>query len=167
MNLSFLQEPQQLGLQIEREVTDLVKKESAALGGANHSFVALDGPSESAFAIAEQLALDHVFRSGRAVEGKEGVEAARGASVDSASNEFFAGAGFASDENGDIRGADFVNLFEYGTHSAAGADEAWEFHLFKQPRGIEDLRAAALASLRFHFQAQLDQIEQRFEVDCA
>ena len=105
------------------------------------------------------------FRSGGAVEGEEGVEAARGAGVDGASDEFFAGAGFAGDEDGDIGGANFMNLFEDETHSAAGADEAGEFHLFKQAGRVEYLCAPVFASERDGFKSLLDDIKQRLNVD--
>jgi hypothetical protein len=165
MNLALLQESEQFGLEVEREVANLVKKESAAFGSADNAFVAGNGAGESAFAIAEKLALDHIFGSGRAVEGKEGVEATGRTGVYGASDQFFAGAGFASDKDSDIGRANFVDLFEDGTHSAAGADEAGEFHLFEQSGWVEYLRTPVFASERDGLKPLLYDINQRLNVD--
>jgi hypothetical protein len=102
MNLAFLQESQQLGLKLKREVAYLVKEESASLSGADYSFVARYSACECAFAVSEELAFDHLLRSSRAVEREESIKAARRASVDGASDQLFASTGFAGDKDSDI-----------------------------------------------------------------
>ena len=51
----FLQGPQQLALQIERDFADFVQKQSSALGGFKTSGAILDCAGESALGVAEKF----------------------------------------------------------------------------------------------------------------
>src|SRR5215831_2348608 len=69
LNLSFLQEPQQLRLDIKRQVADFVDEQSAARRGANDARRVVDGSGESAAPVTEQITFRKLFRYGCAVEG--------------------------------------------------------------------------------------------------
>ena len=57
LDLAFLQEPQELGLNIEWQVADLVDEERSSSGGSNHAHRIRNGASESSPLVAEQVAL--------------------------------------------------------------------------------------------------------------
>ncbi len=56
LDLSFLQESQQLGLQRVRQITDLVEHQRTAVGGLDLADGGLRSPGEGALLVAEQLA---------------------------------------------------------------------------------------------------------------
>jgi hypothetical protein len=66
---------QQLGLSLEREISDLVEEERAFVGALEASFLLLQRTGERALLVAEELALDEVLRDGGAVELDEGFSA--------------------------------------------------------------------------------------------
>src|SRR5690606_26820198 len=69
---------------------------------------------------------EEVFGDGAAVEGYEGAVCAGASSVDFVCDEFFAGAGFADDQDVDAGGGDAFNGAEDVFHGVTGADDAAE-----------------------------------------
>ena len=106
-----------LCLGFQAHVADFVEEEGSAVGaleGAAH-FGGLVGAASSgvgsgAVAVAEELGFDEVFGDGGAVELDEDAVAAQGLGVHGASDEFFAGAGFAEDEHAAVGGGHELDL---------------------------------------------------------
>ena len=106
----FLQEAQQAGLQVERQVADLVEEQNALVGGLDVADLALAGASERALLVAEQFGVDQVRRDRAAVHRHEGTARARRVLVDGARDQFLAGARFAADQDRRIDGDDLLDL---------------------------------------------------------
>ena len=66
-----LQQPQHLGLHGQRHVADFVEEKRAAVALLELADAAAVGPGEGPFLVAEQLALQQVFRDGRTVDRQE------------------------------------------------------------------------------------------------
>ena len=73
---------------------------------ADHAGEGGVGAGEGALAVAEQLALEHVARHGRAVEREQRPVGAVGGAVDGAREHFLAGAGLAGEEDRQRRRGD-------------------------------------------------------------
>src|SRR5438270_13920725 len=67
LELSFLQDAQQLGLQLERKVTDLVQKQGPPVRPLEPSNTACDRPGVGAPLVTEQLAFQQTGRKGGAI----------------------------------------------------------------------------------------------------
>ncbi len=93
----FLDRAQQLGLQLQGQLTDLVQEQGATVGRAEPTFGGCGGAGERAFDVAEQLALHQVRTNRRAVDRHERPRAAA-QSMQLASDELLAGAGFADQQ---------------------------------------------------------------------
>ncbi|MNH24092.1 hypothetical protein D3C79_840090 [compost metagenome] len=65
----LLQKPQQVGLQLQGQVTDLVQKQGAAMGRFDSPGLALMGAGKRALFVPEQLGLNQVFGYRPAVDG--------------------------------------------------------------------------------------------------
>ncbi len=75
-------------------------------------------------AVAEELGLDVVLGDGGAVEFDEDAVFAEGFGVHGAADEFFAGAGFAVDEDAAVGGGHELDLLAEGLHGDALAGDA-------------------------------------------
>ena len=62
-DLFFLQGAQQFGLQVERQLADLVEKDGSSLGGCEQTFFGAIGAGERPFHIAEEFAFHKVGTS--------------------------------------------------------------------------------------------------------
>ena len=69
--LLLLQDAQQLGLQVERQLADFVKEGGAAIGHFDQAGLGGDGAGEGAFHVAEQLALHERADQGGTIDGNE------------------------------------------------------------------------------------------------
>ncbi len=72
LDLPALQGAQQLGLQVQRQLADLVEEEGAAVGLLEGALARVGGAGEGALLVAEELALDELLGDGGAVDGDEG-----------------------------------------------------------------------------------------------
>ena len=79
--------------------------------------------------------------------------------MDGASDEFLAGAGFAGDEDGDVGGTDFVDLFEDAGHRPACTDKAWNLNLCKHFISIKDARLFLIHSEMVQFKTVLCKVK--------
>ena len=68
LELALLQHAQQLGLQLQRDLADLVEKHRAAVGQLEPADPLADGAGERALLVAEQLALEQAGRNRGAVQ---------------------------------------------------------------------------------------------------
>ena len=66
---ALLQDPQQFGLHQQARISDLVKKEGAAVRRFDDALLVGVCPGEGSLEIPEQLALEQCFREGAAVDG--------------------------------------------------------------------------------------------------
>ena len=65
LELALLQDPQQLGLGVHRELANLVEEERAAVGHLEAARQSVRGAGEGAALVAEQLALQERSRGWR------------------------------------------------------------------------------------------------------
>ena len=99
---ALLQHAEELGLDVQREVADLVEEEGAPVRALEMADARGHRPGEGALLVPEELALDEVLRQHRAVDGDEGPRAPLARGVDGAREELFAGARLARDEDVDV-----------------------------------------------------------------
>ncbi len=93
---TFLEEPQQLGLEQERKVADFVEKEAPAFGGLDLAFGIRDGAGERASGVAEKLTFEQLCVQAGAAHGDEWAGGPAAPGVDCPSEHALAGAAFAS-----------------------------------------------------------------------
>ena len=93
--LLILQNPQQLRLQLQRELSDLVQKQRALVGEFNSSDLLGHRSGESSLLITEQLAFHQARRNRRAIQFDETVVGALTQAMDGACHQFLTGSGFA------------------------------------------------------------------------
>jgi hypothetical protein len=116
---ALLQDAQQLGLGVDRELADLVEQEGAAVGHLEPAGAVLGGPGEGAADVAEQLALEQVRGDRGAVEGDERALGAGAPAVDRAGEALLAGAGLAEDQHRGVGRGDLAGLGREGPHDRA------------------------------------------------
>src|SRR5689334_17607255 len=76
LELAFLEDAEEFGLEFEGEVADFVEKEGAALGLFEAAGAVLHGSCVCAADVAEQLGFEKAIGQGVAVDGDERVVAA-------------------------------------------------------------------------------------------
>ena len=94
----FLQNAKQLGLERHGHGIDLIEIDGSAVGFLKYAFLVFSA-CESSFPRTKEQTLQYVFRQGSAVESYKGLVFAVTGIVYGGNDEFFAGAGFAVDEN--------------------------------------------------------------------
>ena len=119
----FLEESEDFGLEGEGHVADFVEEDGAAIALLEFADAAAVGTGEGAFFVTEEFGFQEVFGDGGAVEGHEGCLGAGAVLVDSAGDEFLAGAGFSSDEDGDVLGGDATDGFVDFAHGGTGTED--------------------------------------------
>src|SRR5829696_2970356 len=102
IDLTLLDGAQELDLRIERQLADLVEKESAAARLDEFAEMPLGGPREGALLVPEQGRLDQVFGDGAAVDRHERLALAIARSLDRPRQHFLADARLALDEHRDV-----------------------------------------------------------------
>ena len=128
-DFALFEEPQQLGLHVERQVADFVEEQRAAGRRAHQAGLIGHRAGERAAAVAEQLTVGELARGGRAVVGKERGGAAWRADVNRAGDELLAGAALAGDQHREVVALQPLNLIDHPVHRGAGADEAGQQRL--------------------------------------
>src|SRR5262249_18587161 len=98
----LLQHPQELGLQLEGEITDFVQEKRAPVGQFKAPDTLRERPCESAFFVPEEFAFQEARRDGAAVERDKGVRTPRAEVVRGAGQQFLARAGLALEEHSGI-----------------------------------------------------------------
>ncbi len=99
LELALLQRPQQLGLQIQRHLSDFVQKNGAAIGRFELARPAGHRAGKCAAPMAEKLALQQRLRNRRAVHGDERLVAAIAGVVNESRQQFLAGSAFRFDQH--------------------------------------------------------------------
>src|SRR2546427_10433989 len=110
LELLLLEDPEELRLELERDLADLVEEEGAAMGHLEASDLLRDGPGERAPLAAEELALQEPRRDGGAIDLDEGSLTAAASVVDGARDQFLPRAGLAEHEHGRVGRRDSRHL---------------------------------------------------------
>src|SRR5437868_9697739 len=113
LELLFLQDAKQFGLQRRRNIADLVQEERAFIGQLEAANFLRDGSSERAFLVAEELTFQQIQRDGSAIQPYERASTARAELVNGMRDQLLAGACFSLDEYGGIGRRDAFDLFEH------------------------------------------------------
>jgi len=129
-DFAFLDDAEEFYLDIWGDFADFVEKDGAAVCAFEAADVVFDGAGEGAADVAEEFGLNEGFAEGGAVDGDEGVVFAVAVVVDGAGDEFFAGAGFAADEDAGVGGGGEFDEAEHLLHGGASADDVVEFVAF-------------------------------------
>ena len=102
IDFALLQGAQQLDLHVQAKLADLVQEQGTAVGFLEFAQMLVAGAGERALFVAEQDALDQVFRDGAAIDGDERLSRTRARALDGARDQLLAGAAFAFDQDGDV-----------------------------------------------------------------
>src|SRR5580704_9541486 len=95
----FLQDTQKFWLKLQRKVANFVEKQSAAVCKFEAADFLGERTGEGAAFVAKQLGFKKTRGDGSAIHLNEGAFATRAEIVNGAGNQFFAGTGFAKNQN--------------------------------------------------------------------
>src|SRR5437763_11904060 len=95
--LFFLQEAEELGLQVERQLPDLIEKHSTAVGGLKKANLGTHGAGKSALFVSEQLALNQRWNQRAAINCDKLAVGKGSTKVNRPRNQSLAGSAFAGD----------------------------------------------------------------------
>jgi hypothetical protein len=123
---SLLEHAQQLGLQIERQLAELVEEHGAAARELERALARRDRAGERALLVAEQLALDQRASDRAAVHHDERRGGARRQQVQGPRDHVLAGAGLALDQHGRVGRRDALHQSEDLAHRRRLADHLAE-----------------------------------------
>ncbi len=99
LDLAFLQNAQQFGLDLHRNLSDFVQQNGAAMRLLEAPHPIVHRASERSLGVPKQFGFDQIFRNRRAVDRNQFGPGALARHVDRASHHFFSDAGFAGDQN--------------------------------------------------------------------
>jgi hypothetical protein len=105
-HLVFLERAKELDLQWERHLADLVKQQCASIGRFEETGTVLDGSSECAARVTEQLAFEKRIRQRTAVYRDEGTSRARRGVVDESRESLLADSALTDNQDRRIDGGD-------------------------------------------------------------
>jgi len=122
LEFMVLEEAQEFDLHQRAQIADLVEHQCAAMGQFEAAGLVLDRPGEGAPGVAEEFAFKQRFRQRGAVQFDQGPPGAGAPFVDFLGNEFFAGAGFAENEDGGVGLGGQADALAYRSQRGAVAD---------------------------------------------
>ncbi len=99
MNLSFLEKPQQLRLQWQRQITNLVEKQSSVLSRTDQTRLIRHRTGKRSAPVSKQHAFNQLRRNCRAVEGNELTFRAPAETMNRSRDQFLSGTRLASYQN--------------------------------------------------------------------
>src|SRR5581483_7681313 len=126
LDLSLGEGAQQFGLEIDRELAELVEEERAAIRFGEGALATLGRAGEDAFLVAEEQRLGQRLRDRTAIDDDEGSVLLRGSFVERFGDALFARSRFSKDENGKGSRSDFLQDREHATHLRRRSDEGSE-----------------------------------------
>src|ERR1019366_9664338 len=94
----------QVGLRLERDVSNLVEENRSALGNFKFSFLAGLRAGKRALLMTEEFALQKRLRQSAAVNDDQGMISSRAGVMDGARHQFLAGAALSGDSHGRVGG---------------------------------------------------------------
>ena len=131
----ILKEAEELDLQTLRQLSDLVQKQRPSMSHLDAALALHVGPGERPFLVAEQFALQKVFRDGPAVNHHEGHAAPVAVLVNGPGHQLLAGAALPADQHRNIGRGHLADDGEDLFHLGAGAQHSGEWlsgHLLLQ-----------------------------------
>ncbi len=99
LELFFLEDPQQVGLDVQPDGPDLVQEQGALVGQFETPQLLFNGPGKGTFLMAEQFAFDQVAGNCRAVDLDKRALGPQAVVVDGIGDQFLAGAAFPPDQH--------------------------------------------------------------------
>ena len=121
--LALLQDAQQLGLRVQRQVADLVEEERGAVGELEDTGALRVGARERAALVTEELALERARRDRVAVERDQLAARPRAQPVQDARDQLLAGSRLPGDQYGDVGGRDALELIHSRRTRRAASEE--------------------------------------------
>src|SRR5262249_43389625 len=118
-DLARLDDAQKLGLQIERELADLVEEDGAGARPLERPLVLVHRAGEGAALMTEELALDERRRNGAAVDDLERAGGALARGVDRAGEDILARSGLAGKKDRGVARGDALEQSEEPPHGDA------------------------------------------------
>ena len=97
-DLALLEGGQQLGLEVKRQIADLVEEQGTLIGGFEAAHAIAGSAGEGAFHMPEQLGFEQGLGGRAKVDGDHRVPASARQAVDFARDDFLAGAVLAQDQ---------------------------------------------------------------------
>src|SRR5271156_318953 len=116
LEVLLLQEAQKLGLEGRRQIGNLVEENGAAVGRFEPARLVLHRPGESAAHVAEELALEQLFRQRSAIDDDERLVLTPAPSMDLARDHVLAGAAFSREQNRGVAAGGLARGFEQALH---------------------------------------------------
>src|SRR5437899_9481459 len=126
LELLFLQDTEQFGLQCQRNIAHFIQEERAFVGQLETANPLRYGSGERDFLVAKKLTFQQIQRNGSAIQLCERASAPRADVVNRARDQLLAGACFALDKDGGICRRDAFDLFEHRFQSRTVAYELLE-----------------------------------------
>ena len=124
--LALLDDAQQLGLGLERDVADLVEEDRALVGQLEQPLLRVDRAGERALHVAEEVRLEQVRRQVAGVDGDERLVGARRVLVQRPRHQLLAGAALAVDQDRRPAWRRLDDQVEDLAHARAAADDLAE-----------------------------------------
>ena len=126
LELTLLQDAQQLGLHFRRDVADLVQEQRAAVRELETAGAACRRARERALLVSEQLALEQARRQRRGAHPDERAVAPRAEVVDRARDQLLAGARLAEEQDRAVGRRHGLDRLQHLPQRGAGADDLAE-----------------------------------------
>src|SRR5205814_9853576 len=126
LELALLQGAQQLHLQRRAHRPDFVEKQRSLVRLLHPSLTRTDGAGERAAHVAEEFRFEQRLRNRAAIQRDEAMHLARAAVMNRASNDFFTGAGLASNQNRARRSRHGFEQLKQLAHCAAAPENPLE-----------------------------------------
>ena len=158
LELAELDHPQQLDLEVRREVADLVEEDRAAVGPFEAAELSLDGPGEGPLLVAEQLAFEQRLGQGGAVDLDERLVRPQAVVVDGVGDEVLARAALAADQHGRVAVGHLLDQPVHLLHRVARADHVVHGESRLQLPPQPDVLVAQQRPLGLHELVQLDRL---------
>ena len=121
---ALLHHPQQLRLQLQRQLGHLVEKERPSVGAMEQSLAIADRAGERTLDVPKEFALEQGGHQGCAVDGNEGLFGPRAFLVNRAGHKLFASAAFSPDQHTRVGRRDPADRLPHALHAGVLADQA-------------------------------------------
>jgi hypothetical protein len=121
LELLFLQNPQQLGLEGQREIANLIQENRPPVRQLKLPFLLRNRAGERAFLVAKQFAFQQLWGERHTIHGHKGVLGARTPLMDGARYDFLTRTAFAQQQDGGVRRGYAMHQAQHGLHPCTGA----------------------------------------------
>jgi hypothetical protein len=123
LELLFLKNTQEFGLQAGRNISHLVQEQGSLVGHFEATNLLRDSAGKSALLVAKKLAFQKIEGNSSAIQLYERASTTRAEIVNRASDEFLTGTGFSLNQNS---GIGWRNLFDFLKHRFQGRALAYD-----------------------------------------